>query len=272
MFGVRSEEAAGRPVSAILPNCADKLLMAASQREPGRLETTIVQGVEADQYLDLSFCAMPSDTSWVGYVSIRDVSESRARENELRHKSLHDSMTGLHNRAAFEDRLNATYRYCSETNNKFAVMLLDLNKFKRVNDTLGHHIGDALLIEVAKRLKTGLRDSDFVARLGGDEFAVIPAPPLSVEHVQQIASKIVTSVEQIKELEGLAIETGTSIGIAYYPDHSEVASELVRIADEAMYLAKRERIGYRIANDASPVAIVPHFETGFSATNAICLP
>lgn len=258
MFGVRSEEAAGRPVSLILPNCADKLLTAASQKEPGRLETTNIQGAQADQYLDLSFCAMPSDTSWVGYVSIRDVSESRARENALRHKAIHDSMTGLHNRAAFEERLNSTLRYCSETENKFAVMLLDLNKSKTVNDTLGHHIGDALLIEVAKRLKESLRESDFVARLGGDEFAVILAPPTGESHVHPIASKIVSSVQQIRELQGMKIETVTSVGIAYYPDHSQIASELVRTADEAMYMAKRERTGYRIANNASTTVATPN--------------
>jgi diguanylate cyclase (GGDEF)-like protein/PAS domain S-box-containing protein len=265
MFGVRSEEAAGRPVSVILPNCADTLLLAASQKEPGRMETNIVQGAHSNQYLDLSFCAMPTDSSWVGYVSIRDVSESRARENALRHRASHDSMTGLPNRAAFEERLSTTHRYCSETNNKFAVMLLDLNKFKSVNDTLGHHVGDALLVEVAKRLKVSLRDSDFVARLGGDEFAVILAPPMGIEHVHQIAAKIVTSVEQVKELQGEAIQTGTSIGIAYYPDHSKAASELVRIADEAMYIAKRERTGYRVADCVPNTAPVLNTKNDFLA-------
>ncbi|MCY2976797.1 MAG: GGDEF domain-containing protein [Planctomycetota bacterium] len=245
--------------------------MAASQKEPGRLETTILQNAQTNQYLDVSFCTIPSDTSLVGCVSIRDVSESRAHENELRHKAMHDSMTGSHNRASFEERLNTTHRYCSETGNKFAVILLDLNKFKAVNDTLGHHIGDALLIEVATRLEGSLRESDFVARLGCDEIAVILAPPLDVSNVHQIASKIVSSVQQIKELQGMAIDTGTSVGIAYFPDHSQIASELVHIADEAMYeamyTAKRERAGYRIANLAPPAVIFPEITNGFDTTN-----
>lgn len=184
---------------------------------------------------------------------------------------MHDSMTGSHNRASFEERLNTTHRYCSETGNKFAVILLDLNKFKAVNDTLGHHIGDALLIEVATRLEGSLRESDFVARLGCDEIAVILAPPLDVSNVHQIASKIVSSVQQIKELQGMAIDTGTSVGIAYFPDHSQIASELVHIADEAMYeamyTAKRERAGYRIANLAPPAVIFPEITNGFDTTN-----
>ncbi|HRX82724.1 MAG TPA: GGDEF domain-containing protein, partial [Pirellulaceae bacterium] len=111
-----------------------------------------------------------------------------------------------------------------------------------------HHIGDALLMEVAKRYESSIRKGDFVARLGGDEFAVVVAPPTECDNAERLAAKLVDSIASLTELEGHAIETGTSIGIALYPEHAQSSADLVRVADEAMYEAKRGGRGFAIAN------------------------
>lgn len=247
LFNLKAEDVIGKSLSTILPGSADALLKAASQRQPGRLEATVQNNSGKNRHVDLAFNSVPMDSGWVGFASIRDISEFRAREDDLKRQATHDAMTGLPNRLAFEKNLNATLQFASETNRSFAVFLLDLNKFKQVNDTLGHHVGDALLIEVAQRLKQSIRNCDFACRLGGDEFAVVFAPPATHECAEAIAMQIVKCIGEIQELDGHKIETGSSVGVAFFPQHATTADELVRMADEAMYEAKRAKCGFRIA-------------------------
>jgi diguanylate cyclase (GGDEF)-like protein/PAS domain S-box-containing protein len=248
LFGVKAHDVLGKPLATVLPDSADALLRSASGHQPGRLEATVNGKMGEGRHVDLAFNAMPSETGWVGYASIRDITEMKAREDEFKRQATHDGMTGLPNRAAFERHLDATRRFAAETGGSFAVFMMDLNKFKRVNDTLGHHIGDALLIEVAKRFEGSIRKGDFVARLGGDEFAVVVAPPTERDNAERLALKLVDSIASLTELEGHAIETGTSIGIAIYPEHARNSDDLVRVADEAMYEAKRGGHGYAVAD------------------------
>jgi len=248
LFNLKADEVVGKSLATILPGSADALLKAAAGHQPGRLEATVEDNSGMNRHVDLAFNSVPMESGWVGFASIRDISEFRAREEDLKRQATHDAMTGLPNRMAFEKNLAATLQFASETNRSFAVFLLDLNKFKQVNDTLGHHVGDALLIEVAKRLKNSIRNCDFVCRLGGDEFAVVVAPPANHECAESIAKEIVQSISDIQELEGNKIETGSSIGVAFYPQHATNADELVRVADEAMYQAKRGKCGFKIAS------------------------
>jgi diguanylate cyclase (GGDEF)-like protein len=199
---------------------------------------------------------MPSESSWVGYASIRDITAMKDREEDLKHQASHDAMTGLPNRAAFERHLEATLRFAADTNRTFAVFVLDLNKFKQVNDTLGHQIGDDLLIEVAKRFQNTLRSSDFVARIGGDEFTVVMTPPADRDNAETMAKQLVDSIAELTEIDGQAVDTGTSIGVALYPEHGQTREDLVRVADEAMYAAKRDKVGYRLAD--GKVALAGH--------------
>lgn len=162
-------------------------------------------------------------------------------ENEtLAHQASHDSLTGLPNRAFFEGRLIRALRNASKLNEQVAVLYLDSDRFKGINDNFGHAAGDAVLMAVATRVRAQLREDDLVARLGGDEFAVLLAPLHKAEDAELIAEKIIASMEMPIQLPGNAsVLTSLSIGIAVYPDHGATPGTLLHAADAAMYQAKR---------------------------------
>ena len=162
-------------------------------------------------------------------------------ENEtLAHQASHDSLTGLPNRAFFEGRLIRALRNAGKLNEQVAVLYLDSDRFKGINDNFGHAAGDAVLTAVATRVRAQLREDDLVARLGGDEFAVLLAPLHKAEDAERIAEKIIASMEVPIQLPGNAsVLTSLSIGIAVYPDHGATPGTLLHAADAAMYQAKR---------------------------------
>jgi diguanylate cyclase (GGDEF)-like protein/PAS domain S-box-containing protein len=171
--------------------------------------------------------------------------ERHQAERTLRHQALHDGLTGLPNRTLLLDRLQRSLFVSRETGKPATLFLIDLDRFKQVNDTNGHEIGDGLLLQVARRIHDVLRDSDTIARLGGDEFAVLlPSTPLAGATV--VAEKIVAALREPFTIEGIHLDMGGSIGIALYPEHGKEASHLLRAADAAMYVAKRNRIGYAV--------------------------
>ncbi|HET9654523.1 MAG TPA: EAL domain-containing protein [Kineosporiaceae bacterium] len=157
------------------------------------------------------------------------------------HEALHDALTGLPNRTLFSRRLN---ELVSETDREqVGVLLMDLDGFKEVNDTLGHHTGDELLIEVARRLRHAVGDHGTVARLGGDEFALLLPALTGVEEGLGVATRLTETLRQPIELASLSLEVGASIGVALWPDHGDDAVSLLQRADVAMYAAKRSRTG-----------------------------
>ncbi|MFF7109910.1 MULTISPECIES: diguanylate cyclase domain-containing protein [Pseudomonas] len=163
-------------------------------------------------------------------------------ENEtLAHQASHDSLTGLPNRAFFEGRLSRSLRNAE----RLALLFLDSDHFKQINDSLGHAVGDEVLITIASRVRAQLREHDLVARLGGDEFAVLLAPLQAREDAQRIAEKIIASMQLPILLEdGTRITSSLSVGIAYYPDDGHDPASLLNAADAAMYQAKRKRRGH----------------------------
>jgi diguanylate cyclase (GGDEF)-like protein len=167
------------------------------------------------------------------------------RENaSLAHQASHDALTGLPNRAFFESRLLGSMREARDSQTQMAVLFLDSNRFKEINDQLGHAAGDAVLIAIAQRLRAQLREGDTVARLGGDEFAVLLKPIHHEDDAVLIADKIIDSMhEPIALPEGGSITTSLSIGIALYPEHADNPEALVHEADVAMYHAKRSQRG-----------------------------
>ncbi|WP_306580033.1 diguanylate cyclase domain-containing protein [Pseudomonas sp.] len=167
-------------------------------------------------------------------------------ENQtLAHQASHDSLTGLPNRAFFEGRLNRSVRNAARQRDHLALLFLDSDHFKQINDTLGHAVGDEVLISVADRVRAQLREHDLVARLGGDEFAVLLTPLQSRKDAEQIAEKIVASMKLPVQLDsGRSIATSLSVGIAYYPDDGADPASLLNAADAAMYEAKRKRRGH----------------------------
>jgi len=169
---------------------------------------------------------------------IRDVTERKKAEETIRRLAYHDPLTGLPNRLLFRDRLNMAIARAKRHQQYLAVMMLDLDKFKDVNDTLGHHIGDHLLQDVAELLTELLRKGDTVARMGGDEFLLLLSEIKKIEDSTMIAQKIVDAFQIPFVIEGNKIHITTSIGIAIYPDSSDDVDTLVKHADIAMYRAK----------------------------------
>ena len=181
------------------------------------------------------------------YISVfNDVTERKLYEEALEYQANHDALTGLANRNLLSDRLEQAINKAKRTRSKLAVMLLDLDQFKRINDSLGHGVGDALLKEIANRLTDSLRMTDTVARLGGDEFMVISGDLRSERKAADIASKMLAQLEAPVTVENHRIVVSASLGVAIYPKDGNTAEELLRNADTAMYRAKEQgRNGYQ---------------------------
>ena len=177
---------------------------------------------------------------------LHDISAQRAQKDALEYQSLHDPLTGLPNRMLFNDRLRQAIVVGHREREPLVLLIMDMDRFKEVNDTLGHQVGDLLLQQVALRLAATLRQSDTVARLGGDEFAVLPAGGTDLEGGSHTAKKILRALEHPFVVDGRNIDVGASIGIAQCPEHGEEADTLMRHADVAMYVAKRTKRGYAV--------------------------
>jgi len=183
-------------------------------------------------------------------LTLRDMSERKQLERELTRQAFSDQLTGLPNRALLHDRTEQAIRLAGRHGLVAALLLLDLDRFKEVNDTLGHHHGDLLLQQVAERLQGSMRDSDTVARLGGDEFAVLLPKVASVQDAAGVADKLSAAIEAPFTVDGLTLDVEASIGVAAYPDHGASANELLQRADVAMYAAKAAHLSYVVYDPA----------------------
>ncbi|THF65964.1 EAL domain-containing protein [Pseudothauera nasutitermitis] len=172
--------------------------------------------------------------------SFTDISERKAAEQRIEHLAHHDSLTGLFNRYNLEIRLAQSVLAARREHIRLAVMFIDLDRFKIINDTLGHHTGDLLLVEVAARLRQCVRESDIVARLGGDEFVVVLTRLLDAGDASAVAAKILETLGTPYEINGDRLHTSPSIGISVYPEDGDDAGTLMRNADAAMYHAKEQ--------------------------------
>jgi diguanylate cyclase (GGDEF)-like protein/PAS domain S-box-containing protein len=189
--------------------------------------------------------------------TLRDVTERRELERELEHQAFHDRLTGLANRALFRDRLEHALARRNRNPHPVAVLLLDLDDFKVVNDSLGHAAGDRLLVMVAERLRGHLRASDTTARLGGDEFAVLLDDPASADEATLVAERLVEVLTAPYQLDGRELFVRASIGVALAAVTGQPADELLRDADMAMYAAKAQsRGGYQVFQPALHEAAV----------------
>jgi diguanylate cyclase (GGDEF)-like protein len=166
---------------------------------------------------------------------------------ELTRQAFHDALTGLPNRSHLLDRAERAIEEAGTGGQRMALLLLDLNGFKQVNDTSGHHVGDALLHAVGRRLVGTLRADDLVARLGGDEFAILLTRDPDLQRAEAIAERLHERLRDPYDIEGRRVEVGASIGVALFPDHADDIASLMRGADAAMYRAKRQGGGVRPA-------------------------
>jgi diguanylate cyclase (GGDEF)-like protein/PAS domain S-box-containing protein len=175
---------------------------------------------------------------------IEDISDRERAQQALRHQALHDSLTGLPNRTLLHERMEQSIVSSRRSGAAFALLLLDLDGFKEINDAFGHHVGDELLRHVAMRLNGALRESDTVARLGGDEFAVL-LPGTDSAGASATARKVLQGLERPFDVGGRQLNVAGSIGIAAHPDHGMTSATLLQHADVAMYDAKRRAVGGR---------------------------
>jgi len=166
--------------------------------------------------------------------------------SEFEEMAFTDSLTGIPNRALLFDRLKQITLFAQrdKSQSEFMLMMLDLNKFKAVNDELGHHVGDLLLIAVAERLQSALRTSDTVARLGGDEFSIILYAVKDRAVAVSVADKITALMNELFVIEGHELDVGMSIGISRFPHDGNTSEEILHSADMAMYHAKRNKMPY----------------------------
>ena len=169
---------------------------------------------------------------------------------DLIHFALHDELTGLPKRKLLYDRLQQAVLQAQRGKHNAALLIMDLDRFKEINDTLGHHSGDELLKQVGSRLQQALRKSDTVARLGGDEFAIL-APDSNVEQAVQLAKKVAQLMDASYSINGMEVGVQTSVGIAIYPEHGEDVDALTRHADVAMYQAKQQGGGFAVYTSES---------------------
>ncbi len=241
IFGVQSGALAGQRVEELLPELGDDSATLESLLSTGAAE---IEGINAEGtpiQLELTVSDMEVGGRRRFVVMARDISDRKAQQRLLEYLALHDPLTGLPNRALLMDRLEHAISVAERQEQTMALLLLDLDRFKEINDTLGHAVGDSLLTEVGRVLAEPLRASDTIARLGGDEFAVLLPSVLGAKQANEIAERVAMAMQRPFLVDDLTLEVGVSIGIALYPDHGTDASQLLRSADVAMYVAKKDR-------------------------------
>ena len=159
---------------------------------------------------------------------------------------MHDSLTNLPNRTLFRDRVEQQLLSARREEASFAVLIMDLDRFKEINDTLGHRNGDLILQAIGPRLRAVLRDVDSIARFGGDEFAILLPGAASAEASARVAEKIASALSKPFMLKGLTLDVEASVGISLYPEHGSDVDTLLQRADVAMYMAKEAHAGYEV--------------------------
>jgi diguanylate cyclase (GGDEF)-like protein/PAS domain S-box-containing protein len=242
IFGYDRRALVGLHFARLFPDLGayQRLGLGADALNGDRLEgMALRQGGEAFP-VDLSLRTTMIGGSRCLIAIVRDITHAKSQEERLKHLAWHDALTDLPNRVLLKDRLEQALSIAERREQPLALLLLDLDRFKEVNDTLGHQVGDLLLVDLAKRLNTCIRRSDTIARLGGDEFAILLPAPSPRSRALEVAQRIVDAVKQPFEvIDGLKLEVGISIGIATYPDHATSEAKLMQFADIAMYAAKR---------------------------------
>ncbi len=254
IFGYSEEEALGEPLIMLMPERYRDAHQKGFERFYSTGESRIIgKTVELDGLrkdgtefpVELSISTWGSGNTRYCSGIIRDISGRKLAEEKIKHMAYHDPLTDLPNRAMFFDRLYQAILAGQRENSPVALLILDLDGFKEINDTAGHHYGDLMLQAVGLRLSGVVRKSDTVARLGGDEFALL-LPGTNMEGATLIVHKILETIKTPFSLEGRVFNIGVSIGIALFPEHSEDSSLLMQKADMAMYKAKESGIGYAL--------------------------
>jgi diguanylate cyclase (GGDEF)-like protein/PAS domain S-box-containing protein len=263
LFRYPVEQLQGLPFDQLVPApggaSAAATLERMSREAPG---DATLQGIDArGQHFPLAISVsrvlLPTECIFV--CILRDLSE-QVRSQERIYKLAHyDVLTGLENRFALRKRLDEHLAHARRAQEPLAVLFIDLDHFKKINDQFGHHAGDQLLVAASTRMKELLRDADTLARLGGDEFVIVLGGPLTPDSVSTVAVRLVESLSSPYLIEGATVHSGASVGVALFPDDGQDSAALLRNADTAMYAAKREGRGnFQFFSEAMNAATHEH--------------
>jgi diguanylate cyclase (GGDEF)-like protein/PAS domain S-box-containing protein len=242
----------------------------------GRLERRFVHADGQVVWAATSIVDLPDDDGVGGtrLVCVDDVTTRRRTERLLLHAALHDSLTNLPNRRLLRDRLDTALARAGRSANTVAVLFIDLDDFKHVNDSMGHEVGDELLVAVARNIASVLRTCDTVARLGGDEFVVVCEDVAGEGDISRLARRVLDAIRRPVQLRDRCVSTTASIGVAVPSAAGESTDELIRLADLAMYRAKRQgdgpdRADFVLADDSLRSLAAPGTELAAELRHAI---
>jgi diguanylate cyclase (GGDEF)-like protein/PAS domain S-box-containing protein len=245
IFGFTKEEVVGRNIRALIPDAlfegADDV-NGAPLRKPGSAIAVTGKrksGDVVDLEVAMRSLQQGEEISFTGI--LRDVTARKAAEARIFNMAHHDALTGLPNRYLFTDRVEEAFKRAKRNRQRFALFFVDLDKFKPINDTYGHAVGDEVLKEVANRLKGGVRTTDTVARVGGDEFLVLVEDLSTPDDIEELRRKLQGLLSRPLQLPTVNLSIGASLGVAIYPDDATDIDSLMNHADSAMYKTKHQR-------------------------------
>lgn len=253
MLGRSAQEVINKDIRQVLPPEMAQLVMDANKRiletgKPQIFEDTFEAGGTAKTYSTVRAPCNDDGGQLIGVIGIaRDITDDKDNEARLKHQANHDSLTGLPNRALLLDRIEHAIDHAHRNHSQLAIMFVDLDRFKSINDTFGHEAGDTLLVDVAGRLKACVRRDDTVARLGGDEFIIVLENLSHEEAVIKVAQKVLEEMESPFEISGRQLFITASVGISLFPRDGVDGKALLKRADDALYRAKdngRKRIQF----------------------------
>jgi diguanylate cyclase (GGDEF)-like protein/PAS domain S-box-containing protein len=264
LFGYREDEVIGQRLAFVLaPGSQDDLLsltpsprglLTKASGHKGMTETLGCRRDGTTFPMEVQHGELVHGERSLTLASMRDISERVAYTEGLQHQALHDGLTGLANRTLFGELVLKAIASAKRADEPRAVLVVDLDGFKQVNDTFGHAQGDALLKQVGDRLVVALREVDTIARLGGDEFAILPGQTTDLAAAAEVAWKIQQTCAAGFDFDGEMVYVSASVGIAMFPEHGRTAEELLRRADVAMYIAKRTGSGHAVVDAAQEEA------------------
>ena len=251
VFGWKSDEVIGQSVyDFVVPLADQNKFRKVINNLFKRGEVKVVEGWSRTNRSKLVLCEWHYAVLQRGRVvaMANDITERKALENRLKELAHSDSLTGIGNRTLFFQKLEEAIALAKRRKERVAVLFIDLDDFKIVNDQYGHEVGDVVLCEVVQRIKMAVREADVLARIGGDEFVLILHDCESNDHAQQVAEKVLFNLERPIQVAGLTVTVGGSIGISMYPDNGDKTTDILKSADRAMYEVKqREKNGVGLA-------------------------